>query len=155
MCTTITTYFDLLLQHPYENTGYIALKHLKHLKHTFATYVFSATSTCFLDDWRLVNTELDVTEWRAALVEKVVGAVENAVVGRMARQRGRMAGGGARVWWRALRWLGHAAGARARRCGHDVGAVNGEEQIARADTVRASGYASEELGCCASVVAHQ
>ena len=59
------------------------LKHLKHLKYTLATCVFSATSTCCSDDWRLINaeldasTELDAVEWRLAPVEKAVSAVEN------------------------------------------------------------------------------
>jgi hypothetical protein len=36
---------------------------LKHLKHTLATCAFSVPSTCCLDKWRLVDAELDVTEW--------------------------------------------------------------------------------------------
>ena len=58
------------------------------MKHMLATCFFSATSTCCLDDWRLVDAvldvgaELNVVEWRAALVEMAAGAVENAVAGR-------------------------------------------------------------------------
>jgi hypothetical protein len=32
---------------------------MKHFKHTLATYTFSATSTCCLDEWRLVDAELN------------------------------------------------------------------------------------------------
>jgi len=58
-----------------------------------ATCVFSATSTCYLDDWRLVDAELDAgveldaAEWhaspvdKATSVEKEAGAVENAATG--------------------------------------------------------------------------
>jgi hypothetical protein len=31
-----------------------------------------------LDDWRLVDMELDASEWRKAPMQKVVGTVENA-----------------------------------------------------------------------------
>jgi hypothetical protein len=76
----------------------IHTKHLqipmKHLKHMLTTCVFSATSTCCLDDWRLVHAELDAgaeldtAEWRASPVEKATpvekeaGTMENAAAGR-------------------------------------------------------------------------
>jgi hypothetical protein len=53
----------------------------------FATYVFSATSTCCSDDLRLIDAELDAMERRAApvekaaLVDKAAGEVENAAAG--------------------------------------------------------------------------
>ena len=34
-------------------------KHLKHLKHTIATCAFSVAFACCLDEWRLVDAELD------------------------------------------------------------------------------------------------
>ena len=64
------------------------LKHLKHLKYTLAPCVFSATSTRCLDDWRLVDAELDAAERRTAPVEKATpvekgaGTVKNATAGR-------------------------------------------------------------------------
>jgi len=39
----------------------IPLKHLKHLKYTIATCTFSVASACCLDEWRLVNAELDAS----------------------------------------------------------------------------------------------
>jgi hypothetical protein len=52
------------------NTCNISRKHLKHLKHTIATCAFSVASACCLDEWRLVDAELDAgmeleaAEWR-------------------------------------------------------------------------------------------
>jgi hypothetical protein len=57
------------------------------LKYKLATCVFSVTSTCCLDDWRLVDAELDVgaehdtANWCATPVEKAAGAVENITLG--------------------------------------------------------------------------
>jgi hypothetical protein len=48
------------------NTCNIPLKHLKYLKHTLTTYVFNVAPTCCLDEWRLVNAELDAAEWTPA-----------------------------------------------------------------------------------------
>ena len=55
------------------------------------------------------------------------------------------------TWWRALRQRGRD-GARARWCGRDGGAVNGEEQTTRANMVETSGYTSAELGHWTGVV---
>jgi hypothetical protein len=49
-------------------------------------------------------------------------------------------------------WRCDRDGARARWCGRDGGAVNGEERMTRANTVGASGYASGQLGRWASVM---
>jgi hypothetical protein len=44
--------------------------HLKYLKHTIATCTFIVASACYLDEWRLVDIELDTgmelnaTKWR-------------------------------------------------------------------------------------------
>jgi hypothetical protein len=58
-----------------------------------ATCVFNTTSTCYLEDWRLIDAELDAdtelnigaeldsTERHAAPMEKTTGAVENATAG--------------------------------------------------------------------------
>jgi hypothetical protein len=48
---------------------------------------FYATPTSCLDDWKLIDVELDAgveldaTEWRTALVDKVACVVENAATG--------------------------------------------------------------------------
>jgi hypothetical protein len=52
------------------NTCNVSRKHLKHLKHTITTCAFNVTSPCCLDEWRLVDAELDTgmelkaAEWR-------------------------------------------------------------------------------------------
>jgi hypothetical protein len=49
------------------NSCNISQKHLKHLKYTIATCAFSLASACCLDEWRLVDAELDTaTEFEAA-----------------------------------------------------------------------------------------
>jgi hypothetical protein len=45
------------------------------MKYTLATFAFSATSTCCLDEWRLVDAELDVVEWRGQDASGRVGVV--------------------------------------------------------------------------------
>ena len=61
---------------------------LETYAYTFAICVFSAISTCCLDDWRLVNAELNAAEWCAAPVEKTTpvekeaDVVENGTTGR-------------------------------------------------------------------------
>jgi hypothetical protein len=49
------------------NTCNIPLKHIKHLKYTLATCAFSVASTYCLDEWRLVDAELDAAEWRGGM----------------------------------------------------------------------------------------
>jgi len=44
------------------NTCNVPLKHLKHLKYTLATCAFSVASACCLDEWRLVDAELNAAE---------------------------------------------------------------------------------------------
>jgi hypothetical protein len=116
-----------------------------------------------LDEWRLVDTELDagteldVTMWRVALVEKAAGAVENATAGRWpSREEG--------WWWRcwsameiedggqlgavesvAVAWLRWSMPWWCRR----NGAVNGEERTTGSLVNMVGGecmsaYASEE-----------
>jgi hypothetical protein len=52
------------------NTCNTPRKHLKYLKYTIATCAFNVASACCLDEWRLIDAELDastdikVAEWR-------------------------------------------------------------------------------------------
>jgi hypothetical protein len=52
------------------NTCHVLRKHLKYLKHTIVTCAFSVASACCLDEWRLIDAELnavmelEVAEWR-------------------------------------------------------------------------------------------
>ena len=59
MCNVPIYFCNIDIQH---------LQHpLKHLKHTIATCVFSVASACCLDEWRLIDVELDAgTELDAA-----------------------------------------------------------------------------------------
>ena len=66
-------HLDLLLQHRYTTLATYLLKHLKHLKHTIATCTFSVASTCCLDEWMLVDAELDANAELFAPVEKCHG----------------------------------------------------------------------------------
>jgi hypothetical protein len=66
---------------------YIYNIHTKHLQYTSKTsekyacnMYFQPTSTYCFDDLRLVDVELDASEWRKAPMQKVAGTVEN--VGR-------------------------------------------------------------------------
>jgi hypothetical protein len=90
--------------------------------------------------------EFDASEWRIAPVQKVVDAVENAAAegwpgGEEGWRATVLEHGGERTaagwtWWRVPCWCGRAgahvrwrvsrAGAHARRCRRDSGAVNEE-----------------------------
>jgi hypothetical protein len=110
---------------------------LKHLKHTLAICISSATSTCCLDHWRLVDASSMPQSGTRLLLRRPLRGVGRRGGerhgGQMARQRGRMADGVAGAWWRewtvadrAWRWHCHA-GAHVQQCERDGGAVNGEE----------------------------
>jgi hypothetical protein len=60
-CIAITTcaIFQSTFTTSIYNTCNISRKHLNHLKHTIATCAFQRASTCYLDEWRLVNAGLD------------------------------------------------------------------------------------------------
>ena len=86
------------------------MKHLKHLKHTLATSAFSATSTCCLDEWRVVDAEHGATEWHRGDASGQAGSVP-ATSGSVLEK----AATGRRVWcqWRAALTLGKASVERA------------------------------------------
>ena len=71
----------------------IDIKHVQHTSETSKTLKTYACNICFqrniyllLDDWRLIDAELDASQVapveKATPVEKEAGVVENAVAGR-------------------------------------------------------------------------
>jgi hypothetical protein len=70
ICATSRYTFATSIQNIYN----IPLKHLKHLKYTLATCVFSATSTCCSDEWRLVGTQSSMPVWRSTPPTQSMGA---------------------------------------------------------------------------------
>ena len=45
-----------------------------HLKHTIVTCAFSATSPSYLDEWRLVDAELDATKLWEVVGAELIGS---------------------------------------------------------------------------------
>ena len=162
--TPITTYatsrstFTTSIQ----NTCNIPLKHLKHLKYTLATCV---SAQIYLQLGRFEAHRRGGHGARCRGEARSAGGEggqcgEEHRGGRMARERGMMAGGGAgawwgertavgparwraswrhgragaRAWWRAPRWRGRAGAMWL--CGHDGGTVNGEERRRAHEQIR-------------------
>jgi hypothetical protein len=61
---------------------------LKYLKHTIATYAFSVASVCCLDEWRLVDAELDAVQSSMQWSGTEVASVELVDGMNLGRDRG-------------------------------------------------------------------